>query len=323
MKPLISIIVPIYKVEKYLKRCIESIIAQTYQNIEIILVDDGSPDNCGKICDLYKKKDKRIKVIHKKNGGLSDARNSGIRIAKGEYIGFVDSDDFIKADMYENMLNAVLNNNTKLAICDFQCVDELGNNIKMEESPIKDYHFNVNDLLPKLVQTGGWFYIVAWNKLYHTSLLNEDFFPKGKYHEDEFVISQLLYKAKEISCISTKEYYYTVQRSGSIMENEIDIKHLDYFYALYNRCKFYEKIKKYNLINDNRTIYFREMEKYFFCLDEDNNPSIKNKLKDIKKMYGQIYGKRFNEKIRWFIFNINPILEYKIFKIKNNIRGKK
>ena len=114
--PLISVIVPIYKVEKYLSKCIESIIAQEYSNIEIILVDDGSPDNCGKICNDYAIKDNRIKVIHKENGGLSSARNAGIDIAQGEYIGFVDSDDTIEPYMYEKLYNAISVSYTHLTL---------------------------------------------------------------------------------------------------------------------------------------------------------------------------------------------------------------
>ena len=109
MKELISIIVPIYNVEKYIHKCIESIINQTYKNLEIILVDDGSPDNCGNICEEYAKNDSRIKVIHKENNGLSSARNAGLEICKGDYIGFVDSDDYIELNMYEVLINALKN----------------------------------------------------------------------------------------------------------------------------------------------------------------------------------------------------------------------
>ena len=118
-KALISIIIPVYKVEKYLEKCIQSVINQTYENLQIILVDDGSPDNCGKICVEYAKKDHRIEVIHKSNGGLSDARNKGLEIAKGEYIGFVDSDDYIESDMYEVLYNLLKQYNAYVKICNF------------------------------------------------------------------------------------------------------------------------------------------------------------------------------------------------------------
>ena len=145
---LISIIVPIYNVEKYLKQCIESIISQTYRNIEIILVDDGSPDNCGKICDEYSQKDKRIIVLHKENGGLSDARNKGIDIAKGDYLTFVDSDDFVNIDYIEKLYNSIKFNNTKLAQCGISKVDEnneIIEKLNYEKNQIKTSHEILNE----------------------------------------------------------------------------------------------------------------------------------------------------------------------------------
>ncbi len=118
-KDLISIIVPVYKVEQYLDKCVQSIVEQTYENLEIILVDDGSPDNCPKMCDTWAKKDSRIKVIHKQNGGVSSARNMALDIAKGEYIGFVDSDDYIKSNMYETLISMMINNDLELSNCGY------------------------------------------------------------------------------------------------------------------------------------------------------------------------------------------------------------
>ena len=137
MKPLITVIVPVYNVEEHLDRCIESIINQTYKNLEIILVNDGSPDNCPALCDKWAEKDDRIRVIHKTNGGVSSARNSGINVAKGEYVGFVDSDDYISADMYELMVESIINNNSELSVIgykieekEFRHSDELISNEK-------------------------------------------------------------------------------------------------------------------------------------------------------------------------------------------------
>ncbi len=130
MKDLITVVVPVYKVEKYIDRCVTSIINQTYKNLQIILVDDGSPDNCGKICDEYAKKDNRIEVIHKENGGLSDARNAGINIAKGKYIAFVDSDDYVANDYIEYMYKILKKENAKISICELQIVWK---NTKIEE----------------------------------------------------------------------------------------------------------------------------------------------------------------------------------------------
>ncbi len=127
MEELISIIVPVYNVEQYLEKCVKSIIRQTYKNIEIILIDDGATDSSGKICDKLKLKDNRIKVIHKENGGLSDARNAGLKVAKGEYIGFVDSDDYIKEDMFETLYNLNKKYNSEISIVSYYeiCKDKL------------------------------------------------------------------------------------------------------------------------------------------------------------------------------------------------------
>ena len=122
MEDLITVIVPVFKVEKYLEKCVKSICCQTYKNLEIILVDDGSPDNCGKMCDKYAKSDKRIKVIHKENGGLSDARNAGIKMATGKYIAFVDSDDYVSNDYIEYMYKILKKENAKISICELQIV---------------------------------------------------------------------------------------------------------------------------------------------------------------------------------------------------------
>ena len=117
--PLISVVVPIYKVEEYLQRCVDSIINQTYKNLEIILVDDGSPDSCPKMCDNFAKQDKRIKVIHKINAGVSEARNTGLEYATGDYVGFIDSDDYIHPTMYEKLLNGIKKENSDICMCRF------------------------------------------------------------------------------------------------------------------------------------------------------------------------------------------------------------
>ena len=177
---LVSVIVPVYKVEFFLRRCVESILKQTYQNMEIILVDDGSPDRCPQICDSFCRKDTRIRVIHKKNGGLSDARNVGIEAAKGEYLCFVDSDDYIQSTMLEHLVKAVDSAGVNLAITNLKTVDEHGNRVfRVEQSPIMDGIFPAEELLPKLYQEMGWYYIVAWNKLYHRSLFEKLRFPVG------------------------------------------------------------------------------------------------------------------------------------------------
>ena len=214
---LISVIVPVYNVEKYLRRCIDSIINQTYTNLEIILVDDGSPDNCGKICDEYADKDSRIKVIHQQNGGLSAARNAGLDIATGDYIGFVDSDDYIAPEMYEKLYEALVQSDADVSICNFQRVDEEGNRLKTREKINNDIFTNYQ-ALTELQGNKGLCFIIVCNKLFNKALFNEVRFPLGKKCEDNYIAHKLIYNSKRAVCIDDILYYY-LQRETSIMSN--------------------------------------------------------------------------------------------------------
>ena len=182
-KDKITIVVPVYKVEKYLRRCIESILQQTYKNIEIILVDDGSPDNCGKICDEYKEKDNRIIVIHKENGGLSDARNAGIDIATGKYIAFIDSDDYVANNFISSLYDVCIKNECEIAQCKFKRVTE---DYKEEQKEISETTIlDGKSAIKEIYGQNDVYTIVAWNKLYLKNLFNDIRYTVGKIHEDE------------------------------------------------------------------------------------------------------------------------------------------
>lgn len=232
--PLISVIVPVYNVEPYLERCIESIVDQTYQNWQMILVDDGSMDQSGSICDRYAGKDDRIQVIHKTNGGLSDARNCGIEKADGQYIAFVDSDDFVQKDFlkvqYENLARA----GADMAICSYQ-------NYCSEQDMGCDTENHVcilqEDITSQLYLNPG-VAIVAWNKLYRRELWNGVRYPAGRLHEDEAVIHELLTSCSKIVISDAKLYYYR-QRAGSIMAEESDKSIEDAVYAYTSRIAFF------------------------------------------------------------------------------------
>lgn len=228
MNEVVSVIIPIYKVEKYLPRCVDSIINQTYQNLEIILVDDGSPDNCGKMCDEYAKKDERIKVIHKQNGGLSDARNVGIEEATGKYIAFVDSDDFVTKDYIEYMYDMIAKYDSNLAISGVQVVwksDEI-----IEKPGTKIIKLSSEDTFKNLL-FGQGIDVCAYAKLYRMELFKDIKFPKGKVYEDTAIMYKIIEKAEKIVYGDKKNYYY-IARAGSISKqtgfnkNEEDyIKH--------------------------------------------------------------------------------------------------
>ncbi len=215
-QPLISVIVPIYKVEKYLNKCVKSIINQTYKNLEIILVDDGSPDNCGIICDKLAEQDDRIRVVHKKNGGLSSARNAGIEIANGEYIGFVDSDDYIEEFMYELLLKSIKENNTMLSVCAIYYTFENGERI----TKIKDEKDRVFDFKNAILEMNTYrlFDMGAWSKLYHRDLFESIRFPEGKLSEDFYIMYKIFDKAQRVGYVATPCYNY-LQRQNSISRN--------------------------------------------------------------------------------------------------------
>ncbi|OTP26705.1 glycosyltransferase family 2 protein [Enterococcus mundtii] len=222
----ISIIVPVYNVEKYLRNCVDSILNQTFKNFELILVDDGSLDDSGKICDEYVKKDKRVRVLHKENGGLSSARNAGIEYAHGRYLGFIDSDDYIEPDMYELLYNNMVHEDADLSICGIYDVYEGKEPIK--KTRIKEIVPSDEALL--LILQGNIISVHAVNKLYKKELFNNLRYPVGKYHEDSFIIVDLLDNCKKVAIDSTQKYYY-VHRLGSINTETFSDKQFDFIEA--------------------------------------------------------------------------------------------
>lgn len=215
---LVTIIIPIYNVEKYLNQCIESVVNQTYTNLEIILVDDGSIDNSAHIAEEWVKRDSRIKLIKRENGGLSAARNTGIDNAHGEWLSFVDSDDYISKDYIQKMLTAAQENNVKLVNCNYLEVDEQGNSLIA--SKLNSGIYNYKEFWNYYYNTGLLTtLIVAWSKLYHKDIFQEIRYKEGILNEDEEIINAIIHQAKNIVIINTPLYYYRVNRAGSIMNS--------------------------------------------------------------------------------------------------------
>lgn len=237
MQELISVIIPIYKVELYLNRCIQSIVDQTYSNLEIILVDDGSPDKCPVICDEWEKKDHRIKVLHKENGGLSDARNEGMQIMTGDYVSFIDSDDWISCDMYEKMLNKIKQQKADICECQFQ---KTSGNIKNDiQQQIDNVNvLNKKEALKAVVEEK--INPVVWNKIYRRDIVEGLFFEKGKCNEDEFWTYKAVDRAEKIIQIEDVCYYY-FYREDSIINETYKIQRLDALDARYQRMKYLKK----------------------------------------------------------------------------------
>ena len=220
--PLISIVVPVYNVEKYLKKCIQSIINQTYKNLEIILVDDGSNDNSGKICNEFAQKDNRIKVIHKINGGQADARNKALDIMSGEWVSFVDSDDFIDKFHIKNLYLQAVRNNSDICVCGFKIVDENDNIIRNSKVKFSD---NLNDNLAFKCSLNSKIDPSFCNKIFKSSLFKNARFVKGIYYEDRELIHRIFYKADRVSFLDSESYFY-LERVGSTM-NHINKKKID------------------------------------------------------------------------------------------------
>ena len=242
MNTLISIIIPIYNVERYLKRCLDSVIHQTYTNLEIILVDDGSLDSCPQICDEYASKDNRIIVIHKKNGGLSEARNAGLNICKGDFITFIDSDDWINKKYIDILLNLALKEYADIAIGENIRTD--GKNIVISpNSHINSY--TSNEALVHLFTKNHDAFIISCGKLYKKHLFSTLRFPIGKFHEDEFTTYILFYNSKKIVYTSELLYYY-YQRAGSIASTRHPWDVLDY---LEKRYLFFKEKKETKLLS--------------------------------------------------------------------------
>ena len=222
--PLISIIVPVYKVADYLDSCVKCLVNQTDRNLEIILVDDGSPDSCSYMCDDWASMDSRIQVIHKLNGGLSDARNAGLHVAKGEYISFADSDDLVAYRFVMLLYEAIRQTGADLAACDVEEFTEDSQIQLMNTSIAAPLEFDPQQALSQLI-VGEGFRAVAWNKLYNARLLADEKFEYGRIHEDEFFSYRIYDKCDLLAFVDIPMYKYR-QRQNSIMTGVSD-RHLD------------------------------------------------------------------------------------------------
>ena len=248
----ISVIVPVYNVEKYLDKCIESILNQTFKNLEIILLDDGSTDNSGKMCDEYAKKDSRIKVVHKENGGISDTRNKGIDVSTGEYIGFVDSDDYISEDMFETMYNLSERYGADISVVSYY---EIRKNkiIDVRDSGELSVMTTEESIKELLRDTKIQSY--PWNKLYRRELFEGIRYPQGKNFEDIATTLLLFEKATRV-VREEKPVYYYVRRNDSITENRnyktykdyVDVALNKYLY-LFNKYPYDKEIEEFNAYN--------------------------------------------------------------------------
>lgn len=239
-RPAISVIVPVYKVEDCLPACAESLLGQTFTDFELIFVDDGSPDGCGALCDSYAAQDSRVKVIHQKNGGLSAARNSGLDIARGETIAFVDSDDVVAADYLEKLHAALEETGADMALCAVEDVDEALAPLdeRVLTLPAAAGVFGGKELLAEFFGPSSTYYTVAWNKLYRRELWQDLRYPAGRIHEDDAVAHLLYWQAEKVVCLADVLYFYRL-RQGSICRTGLRPSAFDGVDAAAARCRFF------------------------------------------------------------------------------------
>lgn len=298
---LVSVIIPVYNVEMYLRRCVDSVINQTYTNLEIILVDDGSPDLCPQICDEYLKTDSRIKVIHQKNQGLSAARNAGTAISKGAYLMYVDSDDFISRKMVESLLQAVSKENADLSFC--ECV-EFYSGMSVPEYEDSSENIDIMDNYKALDYLLKFPYArTAWGKLYHRRLIPLLNYPKGKYAEDMFVIHKVFGNANKIVLLKKQLYFYN-QEGNSLTRSVFNYKKLDYMDAAKEWLEFI-KIRYPNLEKNAFAFYISSMINICTHLVADSQ--------QLSKQYFNIYKKIIRKNIV-VIMKLHP--KYNRDKIK-------
>ena len=314
-RDLISIIVPVYNVRNYIRDCIDSILAQTISTYELLLIDDGSTDGSGSICDEYGKTDDRIRVFHKENGGLSSARNKGLEVAKGGYICFIDSDDTVSADFLEKLYNALISSNAEMSLCNIDAskLSEVGlgelSYKKMTTTEAKNWLCDSRSREYVLM-------VIACNKLYKKDIFRDLTYPEGKLHEDEFVIMPLINRCNTVAFVPDKLYHYKDNSEGITSDvNRMNIRHLDAVDALAMRARQLLKSgdKEFAVITLKNALY--KCARFY----GDAGELFSNEMRDAsKKKYCQVYFENkgiFNlkQKLKYFMFCISPSLFVKIF----------
>lgn len=305
--PSVSVIVPIYKVEKYLHRCVESILKQSFVDFELILVDDGSPDNCGKMCDEYAKSDNRIFVIHRRNGGLSAARNSGIdwslKNSNSEWITFIDSDDWIHPDYLMILLDCAKKFNTYVSLCNFSRVSDysinsiIKENLKVRKYLTEDFfiNFNLNA-------------VIACGKLYNKNFFKNIRYPESKLHEDEFTTYKILFECKEVCFVDEKLYYYFINETGitgGTILGEWRPSRMDFIEAIQERLVYF---KERNI----NSVYMWQLKQYLYYLCEYCKILSKTGNQEYKKKYLPY----FRRELRKFIKENKKLMELSFKKEK-------
>ena len=308
VEKMISVIVPVYNVEKYLNKCVESILRQSFCDFELILVDDGSPDQCGALCDEWAKADQRVQVIHKPNGGLSDARNAGIDRARGDWLCFVDSDDWIAEDMLETLHSLARENDAEMACCNFVQLGEDGVQVK-ELAQVRSGVCTQDDYWAQSFCANiKMYYNVVWNKLYKRSLFDRVRFPVGLINEDAYIMYDLVSQCGKIAITDKIGYYYLI-RSNSIMRRTWSLKNLTSAEAYLTRTERFIELGKWRFAEETLAHAIHEL-----LLNEYGEGGKKSAAyKAVKKRARSLYGRLFSHlspkrKVSSLLFFLNEPL---------------
>ena len=311
----VSIIVPVYQVEKYIRQCVDSILAQTFTDFELILVDDGSKDKSGEICDEYAGMDERVKAIHKENGGLSDARNRGIDQAVGKYIMFVDSDDYIAPTMVESLYTHIICENADIAVCNFRFTFDTASEKNFSTEVKEEVLTGAEIFYNRKNERNYGIWTVAWNKLYKRETFGNVRFRFGKYHEDEFWANDIYQMDIKVVTIPECLYYYR-QRDDSIMGKKNIARDFDIVEALQERIYIYLKQQEYSdqaykvmvfsleYLEESKRLISNESEKTMFIRAEQCTKYIVRRLKKRKLPIVQ--------KVSLLFIEINPCLIFTV-----------
>ena len=345
MKPLISVIVPVYKVEAYLTACVESVLAQTYPNFELILVDDGSPDNCPRMCDEFAARDSRIRVIHKENSGVSAARNSGLNIAKGTYFAFLDSDDLWMPHFLERLMQAVEETDAELVICTFLrfrgdppvALPKHVPAIALSQRETFDCLFGISN--EKMLDAANGAsdagassvnesMSVIWNKLYHADIFRNIRYPEDKIHEDEAVIHEIIGAVNTVAWVDEAHYLYR-ETPNSITTAKFSLKRLDEMDAKERRIAWFESHGMPDLADRTRIVYMSNLMRLYRTVQAElveDQSAAKEACRKLHKRFCELYGPELLRgqgikfRVRCFLFKNLPTvfskLEYQRLKRK-------
>ena len=294
---LISVIVAAYNIADFIERGLDSICSQTYRNLEIIVVDDGSTDNTGALCDRFAAKDQRVQVIHKKNGGLAETRNVGAAKARGSYIAFVDGDDWVDPDMYEKMLSALKEQCADVAVCRYRLVYKSHTD---DQSVDRAIVFEGQEALQYYVQETEEYAIqnAAWNKLYKREIIADLVFPVGKWYEDIMYTTTVLSRAASCVYLDTACYNYIIDREGSIMNAQINSRTFtDQIPTYYEKTKFLKELGRQDLADIHDYFFYKRLLFFYSQLEKTDIPErdkfleqLSQIIQDNRDNYARAYG---------------------------------